>query len=1020
MKAVKTKLVLLVLCFMVFGQKAGAQCSFSIKASVTKICEKEVVEFSIINAPSASSIKEINWDFGFKQVKNNNNPIVIYNSKGVYDVVLTVKTSTSCTVTESKLITVNELPDMGKVASSKKEACAPGSRVQFSSTSVNAYKWHWVVESEYYTGKNANINHKMENEGWPYVQLTVESVEGCKNKFIFDSLVHVLSKPVVDFDKTELLLCELPGTLKVKPKIDYKGTTIKSHAWDFEGATVSVDYKKNPSDKYYVKAGQYDVNLELISAKGCRFEYEFKDTVDVIDIAKSNIVARSLTKSGCPSMRYKVVVGGIDTSLFKWDYPKNDVLWVDSTQKDSTVFYFKNEGTHTVKVVINQGPCKSVYPLKLKAAIGLVKADFAAPKCLCDPQSIFKAKNKSVGNGKLSYEWLINSENGLKITSTDSNLSKVIGIPGKYNVFLKATHKNGCYDYEGRILRIKKNEVTADHIRDEACMVDNFTLPLDSFCNVDTNKLYWFFYNENKKLVWQDTGISVRVEFPDTGYYSVAVVVNSTTGCSDSAYFQKHIYVKDCFGDISASFSYVEGCAGKIVMPLLTETISQFKVNAVLVLQSDTTVTYSGTFKFPFLNFIVQKAGIYNLKVRVSSKDGSIYKDYYEKSIVYVNKLTIQGEIGKSWGCFPEKHTELKTTLIKNELFYGTDSSVDLRWRIYPHDKGYINNDTARNTYSVVYEQGQVDIELKAENRTGCKAKWQSVNKLNENLKVEFFMPENACFGDTIFMNNQSTGPIQKWEWSSDNSNDLFLPNSAIKKPEFKAKAEGKRTIELTVIDTNGCVSSISKEINLVDIELDFTVEDTTAKCSPATYFFQAKGKKVQQFEWDFGDGDQLKTKKTKKIPKIYDLRRINPYQNTFTVTLTGSHSSGCTQKVVKPNLIKIKGPWPKFEISNIKGCSPLKVSFTDKSENVHKLYFDYGDRTSVDTVLNAEHIYKADTTKEVEYFKPYIVAHDKFDCRTAYFLDDTVKVFSMPVARFIGSPRTGCEPLTTKLRSNS
>ncbi len=1013
--------ILLLLIYTLGNYNSHAQCSFSVKASVTEICEKEVVQFSIVNAPSSSIIKEINWDFGFKQVKNDANPTIIFTTAGTFDIKLNIKftSNTECTVEEVKMIKVNQLPDMGQVVSSKKEACGAGSVVQFSSTSTDAVKWDWVVESEYYTGTNSNIKHKFENDGWPYVQLTVESPEGCKNKLIFDSLVHVLAKPKVDLSQTVTLLCELPGTLKVEPKFDYRETPIKSYAWGFEGATVSSDYSKIPSNKYYNQPGQFDISLLMTSNQGCKFEYLFKDTVDVVDIAKANVYLKALTNPGCPTMRYCVMVDGLDPELFKWEYPVNDVIEVDSTEKDSTVFLFKTEGTHTVKLVLNHGPCKKVFTLKMKAEKGKVTSKFSAPDCFCDPFGDFKAINKSTGTSRLTYDWVVHGPSKKTYRSTDSNFTKAFGQPGIYQVFLKATEKGGCYDWEGKKVRIRRNEIKEDDITKIACLTEVFSLSADSFCEFEQDGVFWYFYDRNHKLISVDTG-QAKVNFPDTGYYSVAAVIRSKTGCIDSVYFNKHIYVYDCFGDIGASFKPTQGCAGSLKIEVGSTSITQFKVDAVFVLQSDTTVTYKGTFKFPFIIFNPNKAGVYNLKVRVSSKDGSVYKDYYIKNIATVNKLTVKGEIGKSWGCFPEKYTALRTISVVNEMYYGTDTSVSVQWKLYPFDKGKILNDKARNTKSVVYEQGQVDIELKAYNKTGCEGTWQSVNKLNDNLKLEFFMPENACFGDTIFMNNQSTGPIASWHWKSDVAGDAFYPNEFVKKPEFRPIAQGLRTIELEIVDTNGCTSSIEKEITLVDIDLDFQVEDTTAQCTPATYFFKAEGHNVEQYEWDFGDGDQLKTKKTKKIPKIYDLRRVDPYRNTFTVTLIGSHSSGCKQKVVKPDLIHIRGPWTKFEIVNLSGCSPLKVDFQDKSKNVHKLYFDYGDRTSVDTAVSAEHIYAADTSKEVEYFRPYIVAHDKHDCRVAYYLDDTIKVYSPPVARFVATPKQGCEPLTTKLRSTS
>jgi gliding motility-associated-like protein len=1022
MKSLKTSFLFILTLFLGFVQAYG-QCGYSIKANKTVICEKEVVDFSIVNAPSG--IKELEWDFGLKKVKNDNSPLVLFNSPGTYTVqlVITLNTSKVCTVKVDDMITVNALPDMGQIVANIKEVCEPGKNIQLSNTSKRAVKWNWTVESDYYSGNKSTITHKTENRGWPYVQLTVESKEGCTNSQIFDSVFQVLYRPKVNLSKTNTLICELPGTLRVNPTFDYKGSKIKSYVWDFEGATINADANEKPSEKYYNTPGVYDISLKMRSSKGCKFDYFFKDTVRVVDVNSANIKASAMGGKGCLSMRHKVIVKRLDTSLYSWEFDENAVSWVDSTNMDSTVFLFKKEGKHTINLRLKKGPCNIKFPIKIEAGNSDLLADFSIPKCLCNPNDSLIAKNLSEPKSGLSYQWTIMGKRGFLITSNSKDLGEVVGRYGKFAVTLLATDNKGCSDIEHEIINIKRNIPNEEDIQEVACLKENFQLKRDSLCNVDSNGVIWRFFDENDKKVLTEVGIGIEAQFPSEGFYSVSVTIKSKTGCFDSIFLRNHIWVRDCLPDsdtIKASFVPENGCTGKVEIEVL-EALQYLNVSALFIHRSDKTVQVAGSYKYPFITFKPTKAGVYDLKVRVSSKNGLQYKDYYIDSIAIINDLKVTGEIGRTWGCFPNKITELRVVKVENSLYYGkSDTSVTFKWKIFPFDKGKIANDRARFTTVTTFEAGQVDVQLTAISASNCIAQWQAVNKVNEQLKAEFFLPADACYGDTIIMNNQSSGPIIKYEWRSSNSRDGFAPNQLAKEPQLFADGKGKRKIVLTVTDTSGCTASIEKEIHLVDIELDFTVLDTTPKCSPATYFFRPKGLNVEKYEWDFGDGDYLKTNKKNQIAKIYDLRRVDPYRNTFTVSLEGKHSSGCVQKVTKHNIITIRGPWPKFEMSNLTGCSPHVVEIKDISKNVSKLYFDYGDKTGVDSIVKSQHIYVGDTTKEVSYFRPYVVAHDDFGCRVGYFLNDTVKVYSLPQARFVGNPKNGCEPHTVALRSRS
>lgn len=1011
--------LLLLLVAVLLSNGLQAQCAFDITYDKKDICEKEAVTFGIKNTPS--SIKSVEWLFGSTKIPTDQSPKVIYPNAGKFSVELTITltNNTSCTVTETDLISVARIPDMGRVTADKSEACGTDDKVTFSNSSIGASSWDWRIEGKSYTGKKAV--HKFEFTGHPFVQLTVENKEGCINRMIFDSLVHVLPKPKVDFGAARTLLCEVPGTLKVNPSYTYKGVPIKSYLWDFKGSTNPFDLSEFPADKYYNSPGTYDVTLEIKSAQ-CEFNYNFLKVVEVADFAKLKTLHKPVTAKGCNTLKHVLVVRGVrDTSTIHWELDTNDIAFIDSSKIDSITVLYKNNGTYTSYCVVDQPPCRKKIPLLVTAKEGDIQALFDLPDCICDLPADIEATNLSKGS-IAEYSWEVANRRAFAYSDNQKDLDLRVANWGSYLVKLQVTDSKGCYDVMTKVVQVQKNTIITDEIDQIACLTHEFVVPGDSFCGFDPNLMVWHFLDKNKNEVDKQLGNVVRANFPDTGWYSIAISLRSKSGCFDSVYLDKYVYVQDCAKNLNVSFRPDSSCVGNITLQMLISGTngSNVGVTGILVLASDTSVTTKVSYNAPYLKAQVLEPGIYNLKLTVKLKDGSGSKSYYIRDILKVNKLEVTGEVVKISGCYPEKTVELRVKETKNTLFWGKDDpSVSYKWSRQPEKETSLSNTSGKSTLLTIRTLKQVDVELYAQNRTGCDARWQAINQVSKTLEAKFSIPSDICFGDTFSIKNTSKGKVVRYQWTSSNSGDGFLPADFTSSPELKAAKEGMRTVKLIIWDKDSCTSQWQETINLVDLNLDFTVLDTSARCSPAGFDFVITGKNAEKYEWYFGDGDTLLTRQ-KAISKIYDLRRVYPYQNVFSVTLKGTHSSGCEQTKFRQDIIKLKGPYPRFKIKDNIGCSPHTATFEDESKNVDRVFFEFNDNVSAVSTFPNSYEYESDTLKAKKVFKPYMVAYDKFDCRSVFRPTDSIVVYTMPVARFGGNPKLGCEPLPVSMKSRS
>ncbi len=141
--------------------------------------------------------------------------------------------------------------------------------------------------------------------------------------------------------------------------------------------------------------------------------------------------------------------------------------------------------------------------------------------------------------------------------------------------------------------------------------------------------------------------------------------------------------------------------------------------------------------------------------------------------------------------------------------------------------------------------------------------------------------------------------------------------------------------------------------------QADFTA-DFTSGCFPLTVnFTDASTSSATTWTWDFGNGNQS----TEKNPSaVYS----SPGTYTVKLTITGP---GISDTEVKNGYIVVYNkPTVNFTFNKSEGCSPLQVSFTDKSQAgsgaISEWYWVFGDGGS-STQANPTYTYQTSGAQE-------------------------------------------------------
>ena len=248
--------------------------------SIRKGCVPLEVQFTDLSQKGSSDIDSWRWDLRTGDILNEQNPLVTYNFKGLYDVFLEITDKNNCTgsIDRPNYIDVAAWP-VSAFTASPSVACEAPATIQFSNTStgpgVLSYEWDFGNSS---TSDELNPSNTYTNYGSYPVQLIVNSDYVCSDTSSLTVYVQeVVAEGILKQDNTEVTT----GTDICPGEIDYEVTTpgATKVKWIFDSEGSSALTK----GKFIVqKAGTYKVLLIVEPLTPCADTIEWILTVDNI------------------------------------------------------------------------------------------------------------------------------------------------------------------------------------------------------------------------------------------------------------------------------------------------------------------------------------------------------------------------------------------------------------------------------------------------------------------------------------------------------------------------------------------------------------------------------------------------------------------------------------------------------------------------------------------------------------------------------------------------------------------
>ena len=223
-----------------------------------------------------------------------------------------------------------------------------------------------------------------------------------------------------------------------------------------------------------------------------------------------------------------------------------------------------------------------------------------------------------------------------------------------------------------------------------------------------------------------------------------------------------------------------------------------------------------------------------------------------------------------------------------------------------------------------------------------------------------------AAFTDTLIrcttyqFTNQSgsTGGIASVSWNFGAGSTSTAQN-----PTYTFPGPGTYTVVLTVTDNNGCSSSITRNVTVKGVApASFT--DSLLACN-SVRLTNTSPASLTSFQWDFGTGT---TSATRSPDYVF------PGIGTYTVTLKGTDSNGCTSSV-SHSIAVVHGVHADFSWSPTPAEIHIPVEFSNSSTGATHYNWNLGDGT-VTMVTSPSHTYNTVDTVQV-----CLVAKDDLGC---------------------------------------
>lgn len=878
-------------------------------------CLNDSVFFHDASSVNGGSIASWSWDLGNGNISFAQNPILVYNTPGAYNVVLTITSDQGCTSVLSDTLNIYPMPT---AAFNFTQGCI-GTSIPFVDQSTvgfgNIVSWNWNF-GDGTTSTSQNPQHSFTTAGNYNVSLEVSTPGGCRA--ILSRVVQIFPQPALSFTSTPTTIC-LGGSVTLNNTSTSSNGVISNWQWSFGNGTTSNQLSPTVN---YNAAGNYTITLIGTTTHGCSDTLTQAVTINALPTADAGSnraicagtsttltatgggtylwspggsTANAITVTPITSGMYYVIVTNANGCTSRDSVRVNiNPLPVANAGPDRALCignnttltatgggtYSWNPGGATTPTITVSPASTLNYVVTVTAANGCTRNDTARvvvnplPTASAGPDKTicFGTTTSLTASGGSTYLWQHSGATTATVYVNPTTTSTYV---------VTVTSSAGCSRRD--TVQVNTNP-TPTVVGTNAFFCTGFSATLDAG-------------NPGMTYLWSPSGdVTQTVGVTDPGVYSV--VVTNAFGCQGSG-----------------TFNVTEGGTGLSATPINVNTCQGTNVTLDAGNPGMTYVWSTGAVS---QSINVGNTGTYQVTI---TDPGGCSASFTNNVAVHplptVNFTTTPA-------CLGDANTFVNTSSITSGNIIGW------QWNINGNASSIVQNPTV-----AIPTVGTYPVTLVATSGFGCIDSLTGSLTVNPLPTADFTAPD-VCEGSATQLSDVSTvgsGSISTWAWQLGDGTTSSLQN-----PQHTYANEGVYNVTLIVSSASGCNDTILQSITIDPMpEADFVANDV---CEGDSVQFinnsQISSGFISDINWDFGDGN---------TSSLSDPVHYYTSPGTYTVTLRVGSDQVCEDLVAKTVVVNPK-PIADFMASPV--CDGSPILFVDNSNVptgvVNGWYWEFGD----------------------------------------------------------------------------
>jgi gliding motility-associated-like protein len=914
------------------------------------------------------------WNFGNGNTFNGQTPPTQTYTFGTYTVSLQTTSANNCTNTKTHTVTVYAKP----IPQFTTSALCAQNTITFTDNSThsvgdNIITWSWNFGDGSVRSTTENPTHTYTTAATYSVLLSVATAN-CSDSITVPLTLNPL--PIVSF-------ANVPDSGCPTLVVTFTNSTLgaSSYNWNFgNGNTSTIASPTETFSNTTTSSITFTTSLVATSAAGCKDST--KKTIKVF--GKPIAAFGSNALASCAPFNVTFTNSSTASINYLWNFGDGTAT---STSVTPTHFYQNTTGflqNYTVTLhVTNAGGCQDSTKQTVQA---YPQAQFNFSS-LPDSGCTLLHVNFPASAGAVSYQWNFGDGSPISTGSSPAHtFTNTTTATKTFTVQLIATNAFNCVDTAKQpiyVFPVPNSAFTQSVDSGCANLLVNFT-------NQSTNatSFNWLFGDGGNSTA-TNTNHTYSPVISAKDSFQVSLISYNIHNCTDTV--KKKVYV---FPKVIAHFT--------------TDTIgcSPFKSSFINSTQNANTYSWNfgdgspaSTIANPVHIYTNTTTAAITYTAQLISTSSFSCTDVFTKKITVYPKPTASFSLNTNSGC------SVFTPVITNHSVGDTG----VVWSFGDGGSSILASPVHSFTNTALTKDS-FNLQLTVTNAFACKDTAKKYVSVLPKVHASFTCDTISCSPLKVtFINSTQGASGYVWHFgdaatTSTAANPVHIyTNTTISVATFTAELIGNNSFN--------CADTALQKITVYPKPTASFSLSANSGCSAFTPTITNSSVGDTGVVWNFGDGGT-----SILANPVHTFTNTTATKDSFNVQLVVTNIFAC-KDTAKQYVYAFPKVVANFTCDTI-GCSPLKISFANTSQNANIFAWDFGDGSLITSTTNPTHIYTNTTTAAITYTVELYAENSTYGCTNVF--TKKITVLPKPMASFSLNTNSGCSIFNPVITNNS